>query len=142
MRRTPDPGQGCLFAPTAEPETRHAIDPHIPPANHAYQRRGARSTSAAAAVGALPRSGTQRARVYEAIRTAGPGGLTDQEIAVRLAMAENSVRPRRLELSDPPRQDLPRLIVDSGRRRQTSAGKLAAVWIAIEHAEVAGTVVA
>jgi hypothetical protein len=140
MRRTPDSGQGSLFAHAAEPETSHAIDPHIPPANHAYQRRGARPTSAAAAVEALPRSGTQRARVYEAIRQA-PAGLTDQEIATTLGLAENSVRPRRLELSDPPK-GLPQLIVDSGRRRQTSAGKQAVVWVAVEHAGVAGTVVA
>jgi hypothetical protein len=74
-------------------------------------------------------------RVYEAIRQV-PAGLTDQEIATTLGMAENSVRPRRLELSDPPR-GLPRLIVDSGRRRQTSAGRQAVVWVAIEQAEVA-----
>jgi hypothetical protein len=114
------------------------MDPHIPMANHAFQRHDARPT-AAAAVGVLPRSGTQRARVLEAIRQA-PAGLTDQEIATTLGLAENSVRPRRLELSDPPR-DLPRLIVDSGWRRQTSAGKQAVVWIALEPAvEVAKTV--
>ena len=46
------------------------------------------------------------------------------------------MRPRRLELSDQPK-GLPRLIVDSGRRRQTSAGKQAVVWVAIEDAGVA-----
>jgi hypothetical protein len=135
MRHAPDPGQGSLFAPAAQPEPHHAIDPHIAPANHTYQRHDAPPTSAAAAVEALPCSGTQRAKVYDAIRQA-PAGLTDQEIATTLGMAENSVRPRRLELSDQPK-GLPRLIVDSGRRRQTSAGKQAVVWVAIEDAGVA-----
>ncbi len=142
MRHAPDPGQGSLFASTAEPapERRRAMAPNLPMANHAFGRHGTRPTATAAAVGVLPRSGTQRARVLEAIRQA-PTGLTDQKIATTLGLAENSVRPRRLELSDPPK-GLPRLIVDSGRRRQTSAGKQAVVWVAIEHAvEVAGTVV-
>jgi hypothetical protein len=117
MRHAPDPGQGSLFAPAAEPEAirRAAADPNIAMANHAYVRADARPTSAAAAVEALPRSGTQRAKVLEAIREAGLDGLTDQEIAVALGLAENSVRPRRKELSNPP-EGMPRLVFRAGTR--------------------------
>ncbi len=97
MRRAPDPGQGSLFAPAAE-MGRSAMDPQIPMANHTFARRDA------------------RARVYEAIRQA-PAGLTDQEIAATLGLAENSVRPRRLELVERG------LVVDSGTTRLTSTGK-------------------
>jgi hypothetical protein len=117
MRHAPDPGQGFLFAPAAEPEAirRAAADPNIAMANHAYVRADARTTSAAAAGEALPKSGTQRAKVLEAIGEAGLDGLTDQEIAVALGLAENSVRPRRRELSDPP-EGLPCLIFRAGTR--------------------------
>jgi hypothetical protein len=137
MRHAPDPGQSSLFTPAAEPSpTRNAAgDPNIPMASHTYLRRDARPTSEAAAVETLPRSGTQRDRVWQVIRAAGPVGRTDQEIGSLLGLAENSVRPRRLELVDPPRDDMPRLVIDSGQRRQTPAGKQAVVWVAIEHAE-------
>ncbi len=134
MRRVPDPSQSALFA-EPEPARRADGDPNLPMASHTYLRRDARPTSEAAAVEALPRSGTQRARVLEIIRAAGPTGRTDQETATILGLAENSVRPRRLELSDPPRDDMPRLDIDSGQRRRTPAGKQAVVWVAIEHAE-------
>jgi hypothetical protein len=107
------------------------MDPHIPMANHAYVRHDARPTSATAAMEALPRSGTQRAKVLEAIRAAGPPGLTDQEIAVTLGLAENSVRPRRKELSDPP-EGMPRLVFRSGTR-PTAGGNDATVWVTAEH---------
>jgi hypothetical protein len=123
MPGAPDPGQGSLFAAPAEPEPAgHGIDPHI--GNHAYVRRDARPTSQIAAAEALPRSTTQRDRVFEVIRQAGPSGLTDQEIAVKLGLAENSVRPRRLELITE------RRVADSGRTRDTSTGKPATVWVA------------
>jgi hypothetical protein len=64
--------------------------------------------------------------VLEVIRQAGPGGLTDQEIATRLGLAENSVRPRRLELADAGP------IADSGERRETAGGNPAIVWHANE----------
>jgi hypothetical protein len=102
----------------AEPKVRHVLDPHIGMGPHAYVHHAARDTEVAAAAAAEPRSDTQRARVLEAIRQAGPAGLTDQEIAVKLGMAENSVRPRGLELSDAD----PPLVVDSGERRETSLG--------------------
>jgi hypothetical protein len=132
MRSVPNPDQGSLFSAPPEPEQAAMVDPnfHTP---HAYVRNDARPTSAAAAEQALPRSSTQRGRVYEAVRDAGPDGLTDQQLAGKLCLAENSVRPRRLELSDPPK-GLPRLIADSGERRRTPAGKQAIVRVVLEHA--------
>jgi len=115
-RRSVSPDQSSLFD-TPVPEVRRAAgDPHV------FLPAVPRDTQVAAAAAALPRSGTQRARVLEAIRGAGAAGMTDQEVAVRLAMAENSVRPRRLELADA------RLIEDSGERRETSGGTPAIVW--------------
>ncbi len=133
MRRAPDPDQGALFAPVAEPEpVRQAMDPRIPMGNHAYVAADAPATSVDAATAALPRSGTQRARVLETIRQAGPAGRTDQEIATALGLAENSVRPRRLELVSPP-DGTPRLVFDSGTKRPTAAGGDATVWVTAEH---------
>jgi hypothetical protein len=122
-RRSVSDDQTSLFD-LAEPEVRHTMDPNIVTSRHAYVHHAARDTEIAAAAAAEPRSGTQRARVLEAIRQAGPAGLTDQEIAVKLGMAENSVRPRRLELcdADPP------LVVDSGERRETSTDNRATIW--------------
>jgi hypothetical protein len=133
MPRSPSPDQGALFAPPAAPEAvHHAGDPNIPMANHVYLRHDAPLTSAAAAVEALRHSGTQRAKVYQAIRGAGRSGLTDQEIAVVLGLAENSVRPRRNELSHPRQEDLPRLIFKAGTR-PTAGGSDATVWVTAEH---------
>jgi hypothetical protein len=130
-RRTPDPGQGSLFAAIADPSARRAMDPSIAMSNHVYVRHDAPPTSAAAAVEALPRSGTQRAHVLEVIRQAGPVGLTDQEIALALGIAENSARPRRKELSDPP-EGMPRLVFRAGKR-PTAGGNDATVWVTAEH---------
>ena len=56
----------------AEPEVRrHALDPH------AFLPAVPRDTQTAVAAAALPRSGTQRARVLEVIRQAG-GGRADR----------------------------------------------------------------
>jgi hypothetical protein len=130
-----DPGQGSPFGAAAAPEPpRRAMDANIPMPGHAYLRRGAKPTSAVAAATALPRSGTQRAGVLEAIRAAGSRGMTDQEIAVALGLAENSVRPRRLELSTPP-EGMPRLVFKAAVKRPTSAGNDATVWVSGEHVQ-------
>jgi hypothetical protein len=111
----------------AEPAARrHALDPHV------FLPAVPRHTQTAAAATAVPRSGTQRAKVLEVIRGAGQAGLTDKEIAVKLGLAENSVRPRRLELSTPGEDGQPALVVDSGERRETAGGSLAIVWRASE----------
>lgn len=115
----------------AEPEVHHAMDPHISvPCPHAYLPAVPRDTQVAAAAAALPKSRTQRAKVREVIRQAGPAGLTDQEIATKLGLAENSVQPRRLELSSLGGDGEPARVRDSGERRETSTGNPAVVWIA------------
>jgi hypothetical protein len=115
-RQSVDEHQASLFDTPAAPEVRHRMDPHV------FVPAAARDTQVIVAAAALPKTGTQRAKVLEAIRQAGPAGKTDQEIATLLGLAENSVWPRRLELADDG------LIVDSGDRRGTSTGNPAIVW--------------
>lgn len=79
-------------------------------------------TSRAAAAGALPRSGTQRRKVLDAIAVS-PDGMTDDEVMEATHVHPNSVRPRRGELVTEG------WVVDSGRRRDTDAGNAAAVWV-------------
>lgn len=79
-----------------------------------YVQPGRTVTSNDAARRALPRSGTQRRTVLDAIADAaarGHHGATDVELARHLTMSPNSVRPRRGELVEL------RLVEDSGRRR-------------------------
>ena len=69
----------------------------------------------------LPRSGTQRLRVLDAI-TASDGGLTDPEIAETTGLYLYSAAPRRNELV------LGGWVEDSGVRRDTGRGGDAIVW--------------
>lgn len=81
-------------------------------------------TSHLAAARVLPRTGTQRRRVYEAIVAAGDRGMTDDEIAAGLSMSPNSVRPRRVELADDG------FIVKNGHVRANLYGNPCTVWVA------------
>ncbi len=87
-------------------------------------RHRASDTELAAAQRTLPKLGSQRRTVLEAIRRGGvvldddkirvgyrQTGATDREIALMTGLAENSVRPRRLELVEAG------WVRDSGRRR-------------------------
>lgn len=85
-------------------------------------RANAPDTSRAAAVRALPKSGSARTKVYETILTSG--GLTDEQIVVLTGLSPNSARPRRKELQEAG------LIFDSGQRRNTATGSKAIVWMA------------
>jgi hypothetical protein len=78
-------------------------------------------TSHAAAADVMPRTGTQRWRVYNFIVRKGDAGATDDEIQRALCMNGNTQRPRRVELVDAG------LIVDSGQRRVVR-GRLMIVW--------------
>lgn len=75
-------------------------------------------TSVAAANAIKPHAETMRAKVYATIREY-PG--TDQEIAHRLGIPENSCRPRRIELQ---RKGL----VKAVSKKRTTAGRSAYVW--------------
>lgn len=83
-------------------------------------RRDAADTSRAAALRALPRSGTQRARVLNLLRNAGP--MTDEEMQKALALSPNAQRPRRVELVSGG------WVRDSGLRRPTVMGGPSIVW--------------
>lgn len=85
------------------------------------------NTSASALRAALPKVGTKRAIVLDAIMASG--GLTDEEMQRRIPMSPNTQRPRRLELVKA------HLVIDSGQRRRTFSGELAVVWIATHHAD-------
>jgi hypothetical protein len=77
--------------------TIEATEVDAPDTNHLGRFQAHSSTSRAAALAVFPRTGTQRARVLNYIRSARDG-RTDEEIATGLAMNPSSVRPRRIEL--------------------------------------------
>lgn len=78
-------------------------------------------TSAAAAAAITPHVGTLLATVLDAFHGA-THGLTDEECQRLLELEGSTQRPRRVELV---RRGL---VVDSGTRRRTSAGRSAVVW--------------
>lgn len=89
---------------------------------HAFTGRTV--TSAAAAAKVLPKTGTQRRQVLDAIveaHVAGHLGATDPELSRHLGMGANSVRPRRNELATAG------LVVDTGHTRQHE-GNAHTVW--------------
>lgn len=88
-------------------------------------RRG-RDTERAAALFVMPRTGTQRRRVLEAIAAAGDDGLTDHELAEITRLYLYSAAPRRTELLRGG------WVRDSGRRRATPLGSEAVVWTLTE----------
>jgi hypothetical protein len=82
-------------------------------------------TSAAAADAALPRTGTQRRAVYDAIAAAGIHGLTDEECQDRLRMNPSTQRPRRVELVE-------RRLIMPLSKRPVRSGLRAVVWVTVE----------
>ena len=62
--------------------------------------------------------------VYRTIKDAGDYGVTDDELFMELPTDnQSSIRPRRIELVRAG------LVKDSGRKRKTSSGRQATVWI-------------
>lgn len=90
-------------------------------------------TSRRAALEALPRQGGQRRRILEAILQTGIRGLTYDDVSERLHMRGVSVSTRISELARGG-------WIESHGERKTSAGAMAAVWVATERArtEIAG----
>lgn len=82
------------------------------------------ATSQAAGDSVRASAGTLRARVLEAVRAAGAGGLTDEQIQQLLGMNPSTQRPRRIELVKAGR------VMDSGSVRPTASGRAATVWVA------------
>ena len=76
------------------------------------------------AAATIPRTGTLRRAVYDAIHRTGDEGMTDSELQRALDMDGNTERPRRVELIDAG------LIKDSGRRRY-EGGRPMIVWVVV-----------
>jgi hypothetical protein len=83
----------------------------------------AKPTSAAAALRALPRTGTYRKRIYDYLIECG--GATDEEIEHALGISGNTVRPTRGSLVKD------RLVVETDVERPTHSGNMAIVWMAL-----------
>lgn len=96
----------------------------LPPAHH----NAPPGTSDAAARWVAPFTPNMRERVYAFILDRGQDGATDDEGEAALGIKPQSYTPRRGELVADGR------VVDSGRRRKTTSGTPAAVWIAAERA--------
>lgn len=95
---------------------------------HTRARRGDPDTSRAAAE-SVDKVGITRRRILELLRE-NPGGLTDDEIALR-AYADrwftspSGMRTRRSELVELG------AVVDSGDRRRLASGRYAVIWKAV-----------
>lgn len=87
---------------------------------------GAPETERYAAIAQYPKSGTDRRRVLDFIAARGDEGATDEEIALGLNMRHYTAAPRRTELRDGG------WVGDSGKRRPTTTGSPAAVWVLSE----------
>ena len=81
-------------------------------------------TAQHAAARALPRSGSDRRRVYDLILERGAEGATDDELEVALDLPHQTASARRNGLRDDG------WVTDSGRKRPTRSGADAIVWIA------------
>ena len=82
--------------------------------------RKPQETSLKAALRALPKTGTKRARLYDYLVSCG--GATDEEVERALNMSGNTVRPTRVSLVRDG------LVEDSGLVRPTVSGNDAIVW--------------
>lgn len=85
-----------------------------------------RETERAAALAAMPRTGTNRMRALAAMALAGGDGLTDYELAEQTRIYLYSIAPRRVELLKGG------WVRDSGHRRETPNGTPAVVWVLTE----------
>lgn len=85
-------------------------------------RKSDPETSHQAAKDATPRAGTHRARALQALREAGPNGLTDFELAERTGIAQTSIGVRRKELADAG------YVKPTGQTRPAPSGSAAMVW--------------
>ena len=90
-----------------------------------------RDTSRLAAASIRGKAPTVQQQVLEYLVRSGTDGCTDEETAQALGLRTASQTARRNELCESG------LVVDSGRRRLTSAGRSAIVWVATPTAAVA-----
>jgi hypothetical protein len=97
-----------------------------PKSNKPRRRSRMKSTSIAAYRNLGPESRTQAARILALIIEVGAHGLTDEEGGIALGIKPQSYTPRRGELTDAG------LVRDSGRKRPTSSGCGAIIWVAVK----------
>jgi hypothetical protein len=83
-------------------------------------------TSIAAAASQLGTANSKRAVVYRLIRQSGATGRTDDELEQETGWRHQTVSARRRELV------LKKLVEDSGNRRNTTSGRKAVVWVAVD----------
>jgi len=99
-----------------------------PPPTPPARPGNARVTSHAAGVAMLPHIGTLQRKVLGYLVARGEVGGTDGEIQRDLGIRGSTERPRRKELEEGG------FVQDSGRVRQTAAGRAAVVWTATDAA--------
>jgi hypothetical protein len=86
----------------------------------------AQRTSVAAALSALPRSGTIRRKVYDYFVDRGLRGATDQEVEIALQISGNTLRPTRGSLVKDG------YLIDTGTTRKNYNQQDCIVWRAVE----------
>jgi hypothetical protein len=125
-------GGAGVNGPNTSHDSTFAGLPLIPPAHH----NAPVGTSSVAADRIAGHAKHLRSRVLAFIVEQGAHGATDDEGEAVLGIKCQTYTPRRGELVKL------RLVVDSGRRRNTASGRPAAVWIAatLAHAELAAAV--
>jgi hypothetical protein len=87
---------------------------------------GAPETERLSALGQWPKTGTDRRRVLDFIGGRGDHGSTDEEASIEIPMRLYTAAPRRNELVNGG------WVEDSGRRRNTTTGTSATVWVLTE----------
>jgi hypothetical protein len=88
--------------------------------------KGAQRTSIAAALNALPRTGSIRRKVYDYFVSCGLRGATDQEIEAALRISGNTLRPTRGSLVKDG------FIIDTGTTRKNHNNEDCIVWRSVE----------
>lgn len=128
----PPPQRRPVEEPVRDDEQIALLDPDAPGigAFHAPDS-GAPDTERLAAVAQYPKVGTDRRRVLDHIAATGSRGSIDEETSEALQMRLYTAAPRRTELVEMG------WVVDSGTRRQTTTGALAAVWVLSESGRAA-----
>lgn len=117
-------GGAGVNGPNTSPDSTFAKLPLTPPTHH----NAPAGTSSIAADRIAGYTKDLRARVLAFIMAQGAHGATDDEGEAVLGIKPQTYTPRRGELVKE------RLVVDSGRRRNTASGRPAAVWVTPSHA--------
>ena len=106
---------------------------NVDPFGHQYAgdtpRQRDSDTSASAGDAARDGARTLRKQIWEWVRAQGDHGATTEEVQLALGLRQSSASARRVELTHAG------ALRDTGRRRMTTGGREAAVYVAAEVAE-------